>query len=62
MKKTENINVRLPEELKNELEAAAERRDRPASYLVRRFIIAGLRGQRKHGQVAQTGVLQREIA
>ena len=42
-KKTVNINVRLPENLKRQLEEAAEADDRPAGSLVRRFIVAGLR-------------------
>jgi predicted DNA-binding protein len=61
-KRTKNFNVRLPEDLDRELKAAAERRERPAGYLVRRFIMAGLRGQRKHRKIAQAGSLQREVA
>ncbi len=63
-KKTVNINVRLSEDLKKKLDAAAERRERPYAFMVRRFIIAGLRrtGQGKSREIGQTDVLQRETA
>lgn len=61
MKKLENINVRLPENLKRTLEAAAAADDRPAGSLVRRFILMGLEGltQGKQCTESRTDVLRR---
>ena len=57
-KKTVNLTIRISEDLKSELEAAAQADDRPAASLIRRFIRAGLEEQHKQSKVSHTDALQ----